>query len=105
MAKSKHPVNLAKTCEDCVHETACRVWTSGRPLSPENAAKCPSFETVRDTAAYLIGKMEANQKTNRDWLDSLSAVELVNWIKNTAAGMSDAELLKWMEADRSGGDV
>lgn len=35
--------------------------------------------------------------TNRDWIDSLSTVELVDWIKNTAAGMSDPELLKWME--------
>lgn len=35
--------------------------------------------------------------TNRDWLDSLSAVELVDWIKNTASAMSDAELLRWME--------
>lgn len=35
--------------------------------------------------------------TNRDWLNSLSPVELVNWIKNTAAAMSDAELLIWME--------
>lgn len=53
------------TCADCVHESACRVWTSGRVLADENAAKCPAFETIRDTAAYLIGKMEANQKSNR----------------------------------------
>lgn len=35
--------------------------------------------------------------TNRDWLDNLSTVELVCWIKNTASAMSDAELLRWME--------
>lgn len=35
--------------------------------------------------------------TNRGWLDSLSPAELVEWIKNTAVGMSDAELLRWME--------
>lgn len=35
--------------------------------------------------------------TNRDWLNSQSTVELVEWIKNTASAMSDAELLKWME--------
>ena len=35
--------------------------------------------------------------TNRDWLSSLSPVDLVNWIKNTAAAMSHAELLRWME--------
>lgn len=36
-------------------------------------------------------------RTNQDWLGSLSTVEQVNWIKNEAAAMSDAELLKWME--------
>ena len=40
---------------------------------------------------------DVSDDTNRDWLCSLSAVELIDWIKNTAAGMSDAELLKWME--------
>lgn len=35
--------------------------------------------------------------TNRDWLNSLSTVELVCWIKNTASAMADAELLRWME--------
>lgn len=42
--------------------------------------------------------MKFVEPTNRDWLDSLSAVELVDWIKNTASAMSDAELLRWMEA-------
>lgn len=35
--------------------------------------------------------------TNRDWLCSLSTAELVDWIKNTASAMSDAELMRWME--------
>lgn len=44
------------------------------------------------------GKLPENYvPTNREWLSSLSTVELVNWIKNTAAAMSDAELLKWLE--------
>lgn len=42
-------------------------------------------------------RLRKKTATNRDWLNSLSPVELVNWIKNTAAAMSDAELLKWME--------
>ena len=50
-----------KTCADCVHEYACKGWTHGQELSPENASKCDAFETVRDTAAYLIGKMEASE--------------------------------------------
>lgn len=50
-----------KTCADCVHESACKVWTNGRVLADENAAKCPEFKTVRDTASYLIGKMEGEK--------------------------------------------
>lgn len=50
-----------KTCADCVHEYACKGWTHGQELSPENASKCDAFEAVRDTAAYLIGKLEANE--------------------------------------------
>lgn len=42
-------------------------------------------------------RLRKKTTTNRDWLDSLSTVELVNWIKNTAAAMSHAELLRWME--------
>ncbi len=40
--------------------------------------------------------------TNRDWLVSLSTAEFVDWIKNTASAMSDAELLKWMEGKYHG---
>ena len=35
--------------------------------------------------------------TNRDWLGSLTAAEFIGWIKNEAAEMSDAELMRWME--------
>lgn len=45
---------------------------------------------------WIKGREKATY-TNRDWLDSLSTVELVGWIKNTAAAMSHAELLRWME--------
>lgn len=44
-----------------------------------------------------INKKTNEPTTNRDWLDSLSTVELVCWIKNTASAMSDAELMRWME--------
>lgn len=44
-----------------------------------------------------INRKTNEPTTNRNWLDSLSTVELVDWIKNTASAMSDAELLKWME--------
>lgn len=38
-----------------------------------------------------------DEYTNRDWLSRLSPAELVDWIKNTASAMSDAQLMKWME--------
>lgn len=46
--------------------------------------------------------MKLESATNREWLSSLSTVELVEWIKNTASAMSDAELLKWMEEKHYG---
>ena len=61
MAKAKQDKKPMKTCADCVHESACKVWTCGRVLADENAARCPEFETVRDTASYLIGKMEGEK--------------------------------------------
>ena len=42
-------------------------------------------------------RLRKKTTTNRDWLNSLSTVELVEWIKNTASAMADAELLKWLE--------
>ena len=48
-------------CEDCIHEYACCAWTLGGRLATQNAEKCQFFETVRSSAAYLIGKMEADR--------------------------------------------
>lgn len=59
--------------------------------------QCLGFRQGVDFASYWINEKAKESVTNRDWLDSLSPVELVDWIKNTAAGMADAELLKWME--------
>lgn len=52
--KQKEPV---KTCADCIHEYACSMWNIGT-LHWANATNCTNYETVRDSAAYLIGKME-----------------------------------------------
>lgn len=51
-----------KTCSDCIHEYACKVWTCGRELSPENASKCPAFETVQESAAYYIGRLDGRKE-------------------------------------------
>lgn len=60
MAKKK-ALNPVITCEDCIHESACCAWTLGGRLATQNAEKCQFFETVRSSAAYLIGKMEADR--------------------------------------------
>lgn len=62
MGKKKARESLpVKTCADCVHEFACKMWTFSKELSPENVTRCPEFKTVRDTASYLIGKMEGEK--------------------------------------------
>lgn len=61
MAEAKQNKKPMKTCADCVHESACKLWTCDRVLADENAARCPEFKTVRDTASYLIGKMEGEK--------------------------------------------
>ncbi len=41
------------TCEDCIHEYACRL--SNNLLSPSNPRKCRCFETLKDSSVYFLG--------------------------------------------------
>ena len=59
MAKKKTP-KPQKTCGDCIHEHACAMWNIGT-IHEMNATNCTNHETARESAAYLIGKMEAQQ--------------------------------------------
>lgn len=61
MAKVKQTTKPMQTCADCVNESACKLWTCGRVLADENAARCPEFKTVKDTASYLIGKLDGEK--------------------------------------------
>lgn len=57
-----------------------------------------AFEEAAEECPICGGALpEGYVPTNRDWLGSLTAAEFVGWIKNEAAAMSDAELVKWME--------
>lgn len=60
MAKKTH-AQSTKSCSDCVHEYACRMWTDGRMISDESASRCPNHTTVKESAAYLIGKMDGEK--------------------------------------------
>lgn len=60
MAK-KTPNPPPKSCSDCIHEYACRMWTDGRMISDESASRCPNHTTTKESAAYLIGKMDGEK--------------------------------------------
>lgn len=66
---------------------------NNKPNEASPSLRNPQLEMMEMETERLRKKTT----TNRDWLDSLSTVELVCWIKNTAPAMSDAELLRWME--------
>ncbi len=63
--KQKQPT---KTCADCIHESACRVWTDGRHISDALASVCPNHETVNESAAYFCGVLDERKRkqTNAD---------------------------------------
>ena len=56
--KIKKPL---KTCADCIHEFACSMWNIGH-IHEMDATNCSNYETVKDSAAYLIGRMEERKE-------------------------------------------
>lgn len=86
MAK-KHN-NPKKTCADCIHESACRLWTDGRYISDSSASKCPNHETVKESSAYLCGVLdERNRKqTNADRVRAMDDEELAEYILGVSIG-------------------
>jgi hypothetical protein len=69
--KQKQPT---KTCADCIHESACRVWTDGRYISDAAASQCPNHETVKESGAYLCGVLDERKRkqTNGDRFRAMS---------------------------------
>lgn len=45
-----------RVCGDCIHECACAMWNIGN-LHNTDATHCINYETVKMSAAYLIGKI------------------------------------------------
>lgn len=84
--KQKQPT---KTCADCIHESACRVWTDGRVISDASASQCQSHETVTESAAYLCGVLDERnrKKTNADRIRAMSDLELAKEIENAQSGI------------------
>lgn len=61
MAKAKE---LPRKCSECIHENACVMWGIGGRMAESNAMRCPNYETVKDSAAYLIGKLDGRKEAN-----------------------------------------
>ena len=57
---SKKPKKPTVTCADCIHEWACQAWNVGN-IHNMNAATCAVRETVKESAAYLIGFMDGKK--------------------------------------------
>ena len=47
---AKEQKQQTKTCSDCIHENACRIWTDGRFISDESASGASKHETEQESA-------------------------------------------------------
>lgn len=83
--KQKQPT---KTCDDCIHESACRAWVDGRYIADSSASRCPNFETVRESAAYLCGVLDERKRkqTNADRIRAMTDEELEEGILKMSIG-------------------
>jgi hypothetical protein len=90
--KQKQP---AKTCADCIHESACRVWTDGRYISDAAATQCPNHETVKESGAYLCGVLDERKRkqTNADRIRAMSDEELAHFMAERSVNESTLLLL------------
>ena len=85
---AKKQKQAAKTCADCIHESACRMWTDGRYISDVSASQCPNHETVKESSAYLCGVLDERKRrqTNADRIRAMSDDELAEFIQNMVDG-------------------
>lgn len=101
--KQKQPT---KTCADCIHESACRIWTDGRFISDASANECPVHETVKESAAYLCGVLDERKRkqTNADRIRKMSDDELAEFLFRFEYGKGElgapwdcqGEALQWL---------
>ena len=97
--KQKQPT---KTCTDCIHESACRVWTDGRVISDASASQCPSHETVKESGAYLCGVLDERKRkqTNADRIRAMSDEELAERLdewQDWGGGLGKEWWLEWLK--------
>ena len=79
---AKKQKQQTKTCSDCIHESACRIWTDGRFISDTSASVCPNHETVKESSAYLCGVLDERKRkqTNADKIRAMSDEELAEFV-------------------------
>lgn len=46
-----------RTCEQCIHETACQAWNIGS-IHNMDSVNCANYETVQESNAYFLGKRD-----------------------------------------------
>lgn len=73
----KKQTERTKTCAECIHENACRAWIDGRYISDASADRCPNYETVKGSSAYLCGVIDERKRkqTNADRFRAMSDEE------------------------------
>ncbi len=58
MADRKTVKKIEITCGQCIHEHACSMQCSGRPMKQDNALGCACFEDLKSSTAYFIGTLD-----------------------------------------------
>lgn len=81
---AKKQMQHIKTCAECIHEIACMAWVDGRYIADESANRCPNYETVKESGAYLCGVHDERKrkKTNADKIRAMSDEELSEFIRS-----------------------
>ena len=79
---AKRQIQFTKTCSDCIHESACRIWTDGRFISDTSASVCPNHETVKESSAYLCGVLDERKRkqTNAEKIRAMNEEKLAAFI-------------------------
>ena len=81
---AKKQMQHIKTCAECIHENACRAWVDGRYIADESANRCPNYETVKESGAYLCGVLDERKqkKTRADKIRAMSDEKLAEFIRS-----------------------
>ena len=113
---AKRQIQFTKTCSDCIHESACRIWTDGRFISDTSASVCPNHETVKESSAYLCGVLDERKRkqTNAGKIRAMSDDELANlltdfsnnggWVTEIGREICYKRITDWLKQPCEGGE-